>query len=126
MCRLKTIFIFRTYLLLNYADLDPDCVKTISNATNTSDTQTSLSVTISSPNVDIVFHVPKPDMRHPHDIGQEWRSKRDFWNFGKVAKSILGWETIFYHVTYSLHLINPCPYSCIPYENLRENPAIFL
>lgn len=61
-------FLFRTYLLLNYADLDPECVRT--NSIKTSDqTQSNISVSINSPSVDIIFHVPKPDMRHPHEIG---------------------------------------------------------
>ena len=60
-------------MLLNYADLDPDCVKTVSTVTaKDSDLATNISVTITSPNVDIMFHVPKPDMRHPHDIGHEF------------------------------------------------------
>ena len=65
-------FVSRTYLLLNYADLDPDCVKTISTVNKDTDADTNISVTITSPNVDIMFHVPKPDMRHPHDIGHEF------------------------------------------------------
>ena len=59
-------------MLLNYAELDPDCVKTVTSVNSPPDTQSSISVTISSPSVDVVFHVPKPDMRHPHDIGQEF------------------------------------------------------
>jgi len=65
----------RTYLLLNYADLDPDCVRTLTPSPATS--PSNITVTITSPTVSLAFHIPKPDMRSPHDIGPEF--VRTFW-----------------------------------------------
>eukprot|EP00092_Neocalanus_flemingeri_P029317 GFUD01031829.1.p1 GENE.GFUD01031829.1~~GFUD01031829.1.p1 ORF type:complete len:1567 (-),score=501.95 GFUD01031829.1:381-5081(-) len=65
----------RTYLLLNYADLDPDCVRTV--ATSASTSPSNITVTITIPTVSLGFHIPKPDMRNPHDIGLEF--VRTFW-----------------------------------------------
>merc|ERR1719319_2039456 len=57
----------RTYLLLHYSELDPDCV----HGTPTSSalpSPTSLSVTISCPSVGLNFFTPKPDMREERDL----------------------------------------------------------
>jgi len=68
-------FIDRTYLLLNYADLDPDCIRTI--AASPTSSNSNITVSITSPAVTLAFHIPKPDMRNPHDIGPEF--VRTFW-----------------------------------------------
>jgi len=65
----------RTYLLLNYADMDPDCIRTVAAPPTTSNS--NITVTITSPAVAMAFHIPKPDMRNPHDIGPEFI--RTFW-----------------------------------------------
>ena len=58
--------------MLNYSDFNPDCVRTIRTSPLPAESQTSLSVTVASPSVEVIFHVPKPDMRHPHEIGEEF------------------------------------------------------
>jgi len=65
----------RTYLLLNYADMDPDCIRTVAAPPTTSNS--NITVNITSPAVAMAFHIPKPDMRNPHDIGPEFI--RTFW-----------------------------------------------
>jgi len=65
----------RTYLLLNYADLDPDCIRTLTTTPTSS--PSNITVTITCPTVALAFHIPKPDMRNPHDIGPEF--VRTFW-----------------------------------------------
>ena len=62
----------RTYLLLNYADLDPDCVRSVESVSSSNNSQTNLSVTVTTTSLALIFHVPKPDMRHPHDIGSDF------------------------------------------------------
>lgn len=59
-------------MLLNYSDFNPDCVRTIRTSPLPAESQTSLSVTVASPSVEVIFHVPKPNMRHPHEIGDEF------------------------------------------------------
>ena len=58
--------------MLNYADLDPDCVRSVDNVCNSANTQNNLAVSISTTSLALVFHVPKPDMRHPQDIGTDF------------------------------------------------------
>ena len=80
-------FVDRTHILFNYADFDPCCLRTpqgqgdVSGSTAGLDDDCSgyasnpssnsrVSLTVSSPSVDLYFYVPKADMRNPKDIPQ--------------------------------------------------------
>ena len=89
----------RTHLLLNYADLDPDCVR---GSPAPPAAASNLTVTIHSPAVSLAFHVPKPDMRSPHDIGPEFI--RTFWT-RKVRSRMRNKEESDVTLDYKLSLV---------------------
>ena len=67
-------FVDRTFLLINYAEMDPDCIKTLIKPEAQ---ESSLDIQISCPKLRIGFHIPKPDMRSPTEIGPDFL--RTFW-----------------------------------------------
>lgn len=64
-------FVDRTFMLFNYAELDPCCLVTpdgTGSQLEASDPSSSLLVNIVSPRVLLNFYVPRADMRNPPDI----------------------------------------------------------
>ena len=59
----------RTYLLLHYSEMDPDCVRSLAPSPPSPSSSLATSLTCSS--VSLQFHVPKPDMRGPQDLGRD-------------------------------------------------------
>lgn len=57
----------RTYLLLHYSELDPDCVHGTPSS-SAPPSPASLVVTVSCPSVGLNFFTPKPDMREERDL----------------------------------------------------------
>jgi len=66
----------RIYLLLNYSDMDPECLRTVLTPKDSNCAQ-SLSLQLNCPHLTALFHIPRPDMRHPTDIGPEFI--KTFW-----------------------------------------------
>ena len=58
--------------MLNYADLDPECVRTVETVCSQNSSQANFSLSLNTPSLALIFHVPKPDMRDPHDIGPDF------------------------------------------------------
>ena len=68
-------FVDRIYMLFFFSEMDPTCLVTppISKfmAANDSDMGTSLNVSVTCPQLDLDFYVPKVDMRKPTEIPTE-------------------------------------------------------
>jgi len=78
-CRLEIDpgFVDRTFLLFNYAEMDPNCLKSSMPPSLDVATSANLDVQINCSSVKIAFHIPKPDMRSPSEIGPDFL--RTFW-----------------------------------------------
>ena len=63
-------FVDRTFMLFNYADLDPDCISTVKPPSIIADQQkiNRLQIDFSCPKFELDFRIPKADMRPPKEI----------------------------------------------------------